>query len=282
MPSSAGPKASIVVCTYRQPRELDLALAAIRRQTRAPHEVLVADDGSGADTGAVIDEWNERSPFPVRRVWQEDRGYRKARIVNEAVRRAEGEHLIFLDGDSFPHPAWVSDHLASADGESVLCGRRVKLGPRISPTVTREEIEAGRFDSAFSPPLLRSRLAGDTERLGLGVRLPRRVARVFHPRPRKLMGVNFSLPKAAFVQVNGYDETWEIYGHEDRDLELRLIRSGIPRIPLLNRAVVFHLHHAEREKTDETRAMIAKAEASDAKRCEKGYDLAGGEFDPYG
>ena len=241
----------------------------------------MADDGSADGTSAVIEGWRGRSPFPLHHVWQADRGYRKARIVNEAVRRAEGDHIIFLDGDSFPQRMWVADHLASADGETVLCGRRVKLGPRISPTVTREDIESGRFDSPFRPALLRSRLAGDTKRLSLAFRLPRPVARMVHPSPRRLMGVNFSLPKDVFTAVNGYDEEWNQYGHEDRDLELRIIRSGIPRLALLNRAVVFHLHHKEREPTDEARRKVAAIEASDAKRCQRGYDQAAA-FDPRG
>ena len=274
-------QASVVVCTYNQPRELDLALAAIHRQTCAPLKVLVADDGSGDETRAVVEEWHDRSHVPIHHVWQADKGYRKARIVNEAVRRAEGDHIIFLDGDSFPQRSWVADHLASADGKSVLCGRRVKLGPEFSPTVSRDDIEAGRFDSPIAPALLRSSLAGDTKRLGLAIRLPRRVARIFHPRPRRLMGVNFSLPLEVFAAVNGLNEDWVVYGHEDRDIEFRLIRAGIPRIALLNRAVVFHLHHDERERSAETRRLIAAAEASDATRCEHGYDLAT-EFDPYG
>ena len=85
------------------------------------------------------------------------------------------------------------------------------------------------------------------------------------------MGVNFSLPRDAFVSVNGFNEAWTVYGHEDRDLELRLLRAGTPRKALLNRAVVFHLHHKERERTDETRRLIAAAEESDAVRCEVGF-----------
>lgn len=271
-PDSSQTSCSVIVATYNQPRELGLALAAIARQTELPGEVLIADDGSTETTGEVIADWNERLPFPVMHVHQADKGYRKARIVNEAVRRSSGGHLIFLDGDSFPHRAWVEDHLASADGRSVLCGRRVKLGPKISPEVTRQQIEAGAFDSAFRAPLLRSRLRGDTKRLSLGVRLPRSVARVLHPRPRRLMGVNFSLPREAFVAVNGYDQAWQVYGHEDRELELRLQRSGFPQKAVLNRAVVFHLHHDEREKTEETLALIKEAEASDRTRCEIGLD----------
>ncbi|MEO0652226.1 MAG: galactosyltransferase-related protein, partial [Planctomycetota bacterium] len=137
---------------------------------------------------------------------------------------------------------------------------------------------AGRLDRPLRA-LLASRLAGDTQRLGLGVRLPRGVARLLHPRPRKLMGVNYSLPRAAFFAVNGYDEQWTVYGREDLDLELRLKRAGVPFAPLLNRAIVFHLHHAERERSPEALALVAEAERSTAVRCEAG--LAGGEaFDP--
>jgi hypothetical protein len=175
----------------------------------------------------------------------------------------------------------VADHLASADRRHVLCGRRVKLGPKLSPTVTTDHLRQGHFDSVMSPMIMRSSLAGDTKRIGLGVRIPRPLARVLHPRPRKLMGVNFSLPKSAFAAVNGYNEDWNVYGHEDRDLELRLIRAGCPRKALLNRAVVYHLHHLEREKSEETLRLIREVEESTEVRCARGYDLEGA-FDPLG
>ncbi|MEL6712179.1 MAG: glycosyltransferase [Planctomycetota bacterium] len=262
---------SVLVSTYRQPRELDLVLAALARQSRAPYEVLVCDDGSGERTRSVIDHWRERGDHPIEHVWQVDNGFRKARIMNEAVRRAKGDHLVFIDGDSFPHRNWVEDHVASADGRTVLCGRRVKLGPRLSPSVTRDDIEAGRFDTVFTPTLLKSGLEGDTKRLPLGLRLPRPVARILHPRPRKLMGVNFSMPRDAFVHVNGYDEAWEFHGGEDRDLELRLIRAGIPLMPVLNRAIVFHLHHEERPDPERARELLDYVERSDHVRCTVGY-----------
>jgi GT2 family glycosyltransferase len=262
--------ASVVVCTYEAPRELDLVLAALSRQSRPPDEVLVADDGSGTATQAVIEHWRGRLGAPLRHVRHADIGYRKARIVNEAVRRATGEHLLMLDGDSFPNRHWVADHIRAADGRRVLCGRRVKLGAKLSAVVTRERVLAGRYDSAFAPELLRSVLAGDTRRWTLGLRLPAPVARVLHPLPRKLMGVNFSLPRAAFVDVNGYDEGWVVYGHEDRDLELRLQRAGWPFMALLNRAVVYHLWHRERERSVLARELLAEAERSTAVRPARG------------
>ncbi len=273
--------ATVIIATYNQPRELELALVALSRQSLHPLEVIVGDDGSGAETRDLIERYAGSLPFPLRHAWQKDDGYRKARVINEAVRMAEGDQIIFLDGDSFPHPEWVKDHMKSANDRHILCGRRVKLGPKLSPEVTTDDIRSGRFDSAFSPLMMRSKLSGDTQRLGLAVRMPRPIARVMHPRPRKLMGVNFSLPKSAFAAINGYNEEWEVYGHEDRDLELRLIRAGYPRKALLNRAVVFHLHHPERERSEETMRLIRAAEESTDIRCARGYDLEG-VFDPQG
>lgn len=266
---------SVLVSTYNQPRELELCIAALCRQSALPGELLIGDDGSTVETKVAIERWQSQAPFPIHHVWQVDRGFRKSRIMNEAARRARGSHLIFLDGDTFPHRDWVHDHAVAADGRRVLCGRRVKLGPAISPGVTVEQIQAGEFDSAFTGRLLKSRFSGDTKRWSLGVRLPTPIANVLHPRPRKLMGVNFSLPREAFATVNGFDEDVVIYGLEDRDLELRLQRAGYPQKALLNRAVVFHLYHVERETNEETRRQIAAAEARDAVRCEIGFDLDG-------
>ena len=272
-------KSSVIVCTYEAPRELDFVLAALSRQTRMPDEILVADDGSETPTRDVVDHWRARMPCPLHHVHQADIGYRKARIVNEAVRRSIGDHLLMLDGDSFPHRAWVDDHVSVADGRTVLCGRRVKLGPKFSAAMTREDIVSGHFDSVFTARFVASTLSGDTKRLFLGLRLPMPLVRVLHPRPRKLMGVNFSLPRGAFYAVNGHDEAWVVYGHEDRDIELRLKRAGYPFRPLLNRAVVFHMWHRERERTEKTRDLLRSIEESKRMRCTRG--LTGcAPFDP--
>ena len=270
---------SVLVCTYEAPRELELVLAALSRQSQLPTEVIVADDGSGAATRQVIDAWRPKIGTALLHVWQRDSGYRKARVMNEAARRATGEHFIMLDGDSFPHRRWVEDHWHAADGHKVLCGRRVKLGPGISAAIQPDDVLAGRFDSVWNSDLLASWLRRDTQRLSLGVRLPVPLARALHPRPRKLMGVNFSLPRRVFEEVNGFNEEWVVYGHEDRDLELRLLRSGQRFEALLNRGIVFHMWHRERERTETTRALLAAAERSSDTRCARGL-VGGPPFDP--
>lgn len=270
-------KLSVIVTTYNAVRPLELVLCGIARQTRAPDEVLIADDGSGPETARLVESWRARLPVPLRHVWQVDRGFRKGRIANEAAGRAAGDQLIFLDGDAIPHRRFVDDHARLAATGKVLCGRRVRLGPKLSPQVDPELVRRGRLESLFGP-VARSALTGDTARFTLGIRLPTLLARCFHPRSRKLMGVNFSLPRSAFARVNGYDERWGNWG-EDRDLELRLRRSGMPFYPLLNRAVVYHLHHETRAMTPATRELLAAAERSDRTWCEAGLD-AHGAFDP--
>jgi len=271
-------RVSVIVPTYNAPRELDLVLAGLSRQTTPPHEVVVADDGSTDETRRLLDGWRARLAFPLHHAWQVDKGFRKARIVNEAVRRSSGDHLLFLDGDSIPHSRWLDDHRQAADGRRVLCGRRVKLGPALSRTVTTAMVLAGDLERWLGP-VPRSALKGDTHRFLLGVRLPMPIARLFHPKSRKLMGVNFSLPRSAYAAVNGYDEEWTGYGAEDRDLELRLRAAGYPLYPLLSRAVVYHLDHPLREAPDEVRRKLAALEDSPRTRCAVGLD-SGEAFDP--
>lgn len=261
-------RVSVVVTTYNAPRELDLVLCGLARQTLPPDEILVADDGSGEEAARRIAGWRAELPALIH-VRHADRGYRKSRIVNRAVRRSTGDHLLFLDGDAVPHSRWVADHVRAADGQRVLCGRRVKLGPRISAALDPDAVRAGRLEELFGP-VLRSVLSGDTHRFLLGLRLPPLLARLCHPRARKLMGVNFSLPRGAFEAVNGYDEAWEIPWREDRDLELRLRRAGYPFFPLLNRAVVYHLHHAIQPFGPESRAVNETIESRTLVRCKKG------------
>lgn len=262
---------SIVICTYNAPRELEFGLASLERQSVPPHEILIADDGSGPKTRALIGRWQERFDCELRHYWQEDQGYRKAKIVNEAVRHSTGELLLFLDGDSFVHPRWIEDHLRVARPGLVSCGRRVKLGPDFSKGLSVDQIEAGDLDLPVGR-ILRSALAGDTQRLGLGVRLPSLIARMLHPRPRKLMGVNYSLPREVFFAVNGYDEQWNMYGREDLDIELRLKRGGYSFYPLLNRAIVYHVYHPERARSPEAEALVARQGAMTHVRCEHGIE----------
>ena len=270
--------ASVIICTYNAPRELEFGLASLVRQSVTPLEIIIADDGSTDETKEVVYRWRERLNCPLIHVWQTDKGYRKARIVNEAVRTSTGEQILFLDGDSFPHHRWVEDHAATYESDLIQIGRRVKLGPEFSPTITLEDVMAGRF-RGLNLIALGSALRKDTLYFGLGIRLPRPLTRLLHPQPRRLMGVNYSMPREAFVAVNGYDEAWTFYGHEDFDIEQRLKRAGYPFRSILNRGIVYHVHHPERAQSEEGGRLVTKAVNGTYIRCEQGIE-GGAAFDP--
>ena len=61
----------LIVTTYNWPEALHLTLASVGRQTRLPDEVIVADDGSGPATRAVVERWRAAG-LPLEHVWQED------------------------------------------------------------------------------------------------------------------------------------------------------------------------------------------------------------------
>ena len=112
MADSLAPKASIILSTYQWPEALAIVLSGLVTQSERSFEVMIADDGSDARTKAVIDGYRRRAPFEVRHFWQENKGFRKSRILNEAIRAARGTTLIFLDGDCVPHHEFVAQHLA--------------------------------------------------------------------------------------------------------------------------------------------------------------------------
>lgn len=103
-PAGPAPSLSVVVlCTRGRPALLREALTALRRQTRAPDEVLVIDNApTNAETRALV-----RSEFPDCRYVGEPRpGMACAR--NRGWWEAHGEVIAFLDDDCQATPDWVA------------------------------------------------------------------------------------------------------------------------------------------------------------------------------
>jgi glycosyltransferase involved in cell wall biosynthesis len=242
---------SVIITTYNKPKELEMVLCGLSMQKTAPTEILIADDGSSHETASVINKWQQICSPPVIHVWHADDGFQKPLICDKAVKAARGEYLIFIDGDSIPDPYWVQDHLKAIRENTVLCGRRVRLGPKVSRSIDLEAVQSRKLRT-FSKKVLLSALNKDTKRLALGIRVPMFLARLLHPKERRLMGVNFSLHKELFQRLGGYRAAAGEYMkakqrcREDAQLEILLIKNGVRRFPLINRAIVYHLYRPER------------------------------------
>ncbi|MFN0058317.1 MAG: glycosyltransferase [Planctomycetota bacterium] len=226
---------SVIVSTYNKPRHLALVLEGLLRQRDAEFEVIVADDGSTAETTAVIENFAARAPFRVEHVWQEDLGFRAARIRNLGVKAARGAELVFLDGDCIPFADFLAAHHRAARPDRVLAGDRLFLDEKPSALVTEREI-ADPGVSALVP-------SAETRRLRWRAAKSRFYALTGLKERPKVVTANLSMARSAFEAVNGLDERFVGWGHEDDDLRRRLRRRGFRISSVCTTARVCHLWH---------------------------------------
>ncbi len=118
---------ALIINTYDQPDYLQRVLRAVSGQTSAPEQVLLADDGSGEDTRALFAPWAARQPFATAHVWQPHEGFRRARVLNQAIAQAQADYLVFLDGDTVPHPEFVADHRQHTRPGTFIQGHRALI-----------------------------------------------------------------------------------------------------------------------------------------------------------
>lgn len=240
---------AVVVSTYNRPAALRAVLQSLAEQRSPPSEVVVADDGSGEATRTVIAEANRRSLFPVRHVWQEDRGFRAAAVRNRGVAAATSDYVVLLDDDCIVLPDFLLTHAQLAERSFFVRGNRVSLSPVLTDMVCREEVPIHRWNRLR---WLQSRMHGNLDRFLPLVRLPlgplRKAAR------RSWAGVktcNLGLWREDILAVNGFDEAYRGWGFEDYDLAVRLMKHGTYRKEGRFAIPVLHLWHEEGDRAEE-------------------------------
>lgn len=214
------PRLSVILSTFDRPAALGLALDGIRESAgRVELEVVVADDGSGPETRAVVERLASRGDFPVTHVRHEHAGFRLAAIRNLAVRASRGEVLVFLDGDCIVHPGALALHAARARPGRAHSGARVFLGPE----ETSDLLEGRRAPAEVAGTAYRR-----AARSLFGLFASNLFYRSLRLKPRpKLVAGNCAVHRSDFEKVNGFDERFVGWGYEDDDLARRLRRVGV-------------------------------------------------------
>jgi glycosyltransferase involved in cell wall biosynthesis len=264
------PRASVLIAVYNAVRELELVLTGFCRQSFPEFEVIIADDGSGPEMRAFIDSFSMRAPFPIKYASQPDQGFRKSKILNQAVRLSSTPYLIFIDADCIPHRNYVRAHFDHQSPRAALLGRRLNLSPEMSRTLTAQDILAGKLEG-FSPALILDALRGRAGHLEEGLQIESRTLRRWlHRADPVLFGCNFSLPKALMEEVNGFNEDFEGYWGEDTELGYRLQAAGADLRWIRHSAIQYHLYHAQRSKTEQTSSLLDRARTSRIPVCMNG------------
>ena len=255
---------SLLIATYNWPEALAMVLASVRAQRVFPTEVLVADDGSGDATQALVTEAARDFPVPLGHIRHEDVGFRLGMIRNKAMAAANGEYLIQLDGDLVLHHEFVASHLAFARRGSYVQGSRAMLDERLSQECLREgRIVATPWSkgvrnrvNALHLPLFSSLVRGPTDPL------------------RRTRGCNMAFWRDDIIRVNGYNEAIEGWGREDSELAARLQNAGVRRRNLKFSAVAWHLHHATRsqDSLERNHVYLERAQRDGLTRCARGID----------
>jgi glycosyltransferase involved in cell wall biosynthesis len=252
------PTSTVILSTSRDPRRLEIVLTGLSRQSIFPSQLIIAEDGEDAPTAQLIESWKSRLPFPVAHVRQPHTGFRKSRILNEAILSATGDLVILLDGDCAPHRRFVADHLSLILKNHFTQGRRSFIE------------EEGIHDFATGASLLKLWLRGHLKRPFKSLRLP--VPRIREDAKMDgTLGCNLAVWRADLDAINGFDESYEGWGREDSDMTARLIHLGRRRRVVWGQALVFHLNHPTQPRTglasnDERLATVLASRSVRAQR----------------
>ena len=88
-------KTSVIAAFYNNLHYLKLVLAGFERQTEKEFEFIIADDGSKEEVVKEIEKIASNYSFRIKHVWHPDKGFRKNKILNQAILVSDSIHLFF-------------------------------------------------------------------------------------------------------------------------------------------------------------------------------------------
>lgn len=269
-------RTAYVVLTYNRSDALLAVLRALAPQCAPDDMVVIADDGSRPEHVQALREGLPPFACRVRHAWHPDTGFTAARARNLGAAAAQADYIVFMDGDCVPTAHFAAAHRALREPGFFVNGSRVLLGEAFTDRVLRGQIDLAQLSTA---EWVRCRMAGDVNKLShlaCWAGAPGRVQRAFSW--RGIRSCNFGVWWRDLQAVNGFDESFSGWGHEDADLVLRLHHHGLRRRNGFLATEVFHLWHPEHSRTDEAanRQRVQDRMQGRQVRASAGLDQLGG------
>ena len=109
-------KLSFIVPVYNVEKYLRKCMDSILAQDYSNYEIILIDDGSTDDSGAICDEYTHthhtsnitHQTCPIRVIHQDNAGLSAAR--NAGIKAARGTYLCFVDSDDYEVEFYDSTH----------------------------------------------------------------------------------------------------------------------------------------------------------------------------
>lgn len=242
---------SVVITTYNRSDALCAVLRSLAAQDDQNFEVVVADDGSTPEHVSVMQACALELGMMVRHVWHPDVGFTASRVRNLGVGATAGSYIILLDGDCVLETDFIRMHRQLAQPGCFVNGSRVLLSEKLSAEVLAGRIEVFGRNTFF---WIAQRLLGNASKMFGRLRLPvkwRKLQSEFVW--KRIRSCNMGVWRADYKAVNGFDESFVGWGHEDADFVLRLHNNGIKRKNGFCATEVYHLWHREAQRDSESK-----------------------------
>lgn len=196
--------ASLIICARNEEKDLPACLESVERQTLESDrlEVILVDDASADGTGQLMEEYANRSRYPVRILHlappEAGEPSGKWRPLKEGIKLAVNEGLLLTDADAILSPTWAQSHLVELGKGEIAAGFAL-----INGTGLWNRVQG--LDWLF---LLG--VASSLARLGV---------------PQAALGKNLSVRRRDYEAVGGLDAIGYSLT-EDRALIQALVRNG--------------------------------------------------------
>jgi cellulose synthase/poly-beta-1,6-N-acetylglucosamine synthase-like glycosyltransferase len=224
-------KISLIISYYKNLPALELILKALENQKYKNFEVIVAEDDNSEKTIKFLSGLN--TFYPIKHVHQDiDIGFRKNKMLNEAINISTGDLLVFIDGDCIPHRNFLLAYISSACTNTILFGRRVMLDVKLTENLYKEK--------NLSKLNFWMLLFSKSTCIKYSLYLPF----ISQYQEVGIWGCNWGVYREQICNVNGFDEDYVTAGiGEDKDIEWRLLSKGLKLKSIRFGALQYHLYH---------------------------------------
>jgi glycosyltransferase involved in cell wall biosynthesis len=253
---------SIIVTTHDREDALDAVLRSLARQSDRDFEVIVADDGSGPATAALIAAWKPKFGRRLDHAWHPHQGFRAGEIRNRALLESRGAYCVFLDGDCIARRDFVASHRALAERGWFVSGNRILMSQALTRDVLAQHLEPESWTFAS---WVGRRARRDVNRLAPMLPLPLGPLRKLRPGEwQHARSCNLAVWRSDLDRVDGFDADYNGWGREDSDLLVRLLHAGVRRKDGNFATGVLHLWHPAADRSalsaNDTKLDTARAQ----------------------